>query len=62
MNLFKSYTFSWQQVGVFKLALLSMGAAIGAYWYEVFIGLLPVLIVVAVVAGAYVAVIALRQH
>ena len=34
MNIFKSYTFDWKQIGVFKLALLSIGAIGGAYFAD----------------------------
>lgn len=61
MNLFKSYTFTWWQVGAFKLALLSMGAAIGSYWHEFFGANLVVLIIVAIVLSLYVVFISFRQ-
>ena len=61
MKLFKSYTFTWWQIGIFKLALLAIGAAIGAYWYGFFGDYLAILIVVAVIAGAYIAYAAFNQ-
>jgi len=61
MDLFKTYIFTWWQIGIFKLALLCFGAAVGAYWYDFFGANLAILIVVAVVAGGYVAYIALKQ-
>jgi hypothetical protein len=33
---FKSYIFTWWQIGIFKLALLAIGIAIGSYWHIFF--------------------------
>lgn len=59
--IFKSYTFTWWQIGIFKLALLAIGAAIGAHWYEFFGASLTTLIIIAVIAGFYIAFICLKQ-
>ncbi len=61
MKLFKSYTFTWWQVGVFKLALLAIGAAVGAYWHSFFGSNFASLIIIAVTAGVYIIYISLRQ-
>ena len=61
MKLFKSYTFTWWQINIFKLALLSLGAAIGAYWHDFFGANLTVLIIIAVIASIYIALISLKQ-
>lgn len=61
MNLFKNYTFTWWQIGIFKLALLAIGVAIGAYWHEFWNGYLPTLIVIAVVASAYTMYVSFKQ-
>lgn len=61
MNLFKNYTFSWKQIGVFKLALLSIGISIGSYWYEFFSTYITFVIVVAVVATAYIMYVSIKQ-
>ena len=61
MNLFKTYTFTWWQLGILKLALLSIGAAAGAYWPDFFAANLTALIVVAVVATAYTVYVALKS-
>jgi hypothetical protein len=61
MNLFKTYSFTWWQVGVLKLALLSIGVLIGARWPEFWNGLTTTVIGVAVVATAYSIYNALRQ-
>jgi len=62
MNPFKSYTLTWWQIGIFKLALLAIGVSIGAYWHDIFAGSLVVLIVIAIVASAYTMYVALKQH
>ncbi|AFV24105.1 hypothetical protein Mpsy_1899 [Methanolobus psychrophilus R15] len=61
MQLFHSYTFTWWQIGIFKLALLSIGFSIGAYWNEFFIDHLIALIVIAIITSAYIAYISLKQ-
>lgn len=62
MYFFQSYTFTWWQIGIFKLALLSLGVAIGAYWNEFFRGYLVALIVIALIMSAYIAYISLKQN
>ncbi len=61
MTLFKNYTFSWKQLGVFKLALLSIGAIIGALWHEFFSANMTLLVIIAIVATAYTMYISLKQ-
>lgn len=61
MNLFENYTLTWWQIGIFKLALLSIGVAIGAYWSEFWIKYVMALMVVAVVASAYILFVSLSQ-
>lgn len=58
---FKSYIFTWWQIGIFKLALLSIGIAIGAYWYKFFGAHLTALIIIAVIASLYIMVTSLKQ-
>lgn len=61
MNLFKSYTYAWWQIGIFKLALLSIGVAIGAKWHEFFAANLTVIIVIAIAASLYTLYTSLKQ-
>ena len=62
MNLFKSYTFTWWQIGILKLALLSLGAVIGAYLHNFFgANLTTVFIIIAAVASIIVVFISLKQ-
>ena len=62
MKLFKAYTFKWWQIGIFKLALLAIGIAIGAYWHDFFGANLTALIIIAVIAGAYTMYVSLKQQ
>ncbi len=55
MTLFHSVTFTWWQVGIFKLSVLAFGIVIGAYWNEFFTPYVVPLLVIAVVAGLYIA-------
>jgi hypothetical protein len=61
MNLFKDYTFTWKQVGVFKLALLSIGVVIGSVWNEFFNANMPVVVIIAIITTAYILYISLKQ-
>ena len=61
MSLFKSYTLTWWQIGIFKLALLSIGSVIGAYWHDFFGANLTALVVIAVIASGYTWYAALKQ-
>jgi len=58
---FKSYAFTWWQIGIFKLALLSIGVSIGAYWSEFFKNYLGPLIIIAVIASIYIMYASLKQ-
>ncbi len=60
MKFFKSYTFTWWQIGIFKLALLAGGVAAGAYWYKFFGANLAILVIIAVITGAYTMYVALK--
>jgi hypothetical protein len=61
MNFFKSYIFTWWQVGILKLALIATGVWIGAYWSEVWRGLLVPVAIIAILASLYSMYITLRQ-
>jgi len=61
MNIFKNYTFSWWQVGIFKLSVLAFGVSIGAYWSSFFSQYITLLIVIAVVSGLYIGYISLKK-
>jgi hypothetical protein len=52
MNLFKTFTLKWWQTSLFKLGMLALGIAIGAYWHYFFGGYLLILLIVAAVCLA----------
>ena len=62
MDIFRKYTFTWWQVGLFKLALLSLGIAIGAYCQAIFLPYTTVLAVLGLGLGAYIGWVSFRQR
>ena len=62
MDMLKNSTFTWWQVGLFKLSVVTFGIAVGAYWQDLFLPYLTALLVVAVVSGLYVGYIWYKQH
>jgi len=61
MNMFKSYKYNWKQLGVFKLALLSIGAIGGAYFTSFVNDYLILFLVVAIVSSFYIIFVSLNQ-
>lgn len=53
MKIFRPYKFEWWEMGIFKLALLSLGAVAGAYWSEFFQANMGILLAIAIVLSAY---------
>jgi hypothetical protein len=53
MKLFRTYTFKWWQVSLFKIYLLALGLCIGSYWADLFSSISAVLILIIVVLSAY---------
>jgi uncharacterized protein (DUF2062 family) len=62
MNIFRDYTFTWWQVGILKLALLSLGVAIGSYCSAAFLPYFTLLIVLGLVLGVYIAFVSFQQR
>jgi hypothetical protein len=62
MDIFRNYTFTWWQVGLFKLALLSLGIAIGAYCQATFAPYTTVLAVLGIGLGSYIGWISFKQR
>jgi len=62
MNLFKSGTLTWWQVGALKLSLLCIGIAIGAHWSEIFVSYFVVLLALGLALGFYVAYVWFGQN
>ena len=61
MNLFKSYTYTWKQIGIFKLSLLAIGMILGAYFADFVKGNLVIFVVIAVAATTFIMYISVRQ-
>lgn len=61
MQLFKSSTMTWWQMGIFKVSLLSIGVAAGAHWHETFAPYVPWLIGLGVALGIYVAFVWFKE-
>ena len=61
MNLFKTYTYTWWQIGIFKLCLLVIGIVIGAYWHELVMPHLVPLLAIGAVLAVYLISISLSQ-
>jgi hypothetical protein len=53
MNLFKSGTLAWWQVGILKLSVACIAIAIGANWPQIFQPLTLWLVIVGVLLGLY---------
>ena len=62
MQLFKSVTLTWWQVGLLKLSLLSLGVILGATWPGVFVNWREVLLVLFVVPAFYVTYVWFQQR
>lgn len=59
--MFKSYTYKWWQMGIFKIALLAIGILIGSYWSEFWSGLAMLLLAIAIVASVYMIYVSFKQ-
>jgi hypothetical protein len=60
-TLFKSVTFTWWQVGLLKVSLLSLGVVVGSTWPELFVGWRDLLLLLFVVPAFYVTYLWFRQ-
>jgi len=61
MKFFKTFTLKWWQTGLFKLGMLTLGIAIGAYWHALFGGYLVILAILAAVSLAYISYLWSKQ-
>jgi hypothetical protein len=61
MNPFKTVVLTWWQVGLLKLAVASLGIAVGDNFPDAFKPWTRALLVVTVVAGLYVAAVWVKQ-
>ena len=61
MNIFKDYTYSWSEIGIFKISLLSIGIIAGTYWYDFFTDNMVFVVGVAVVSTVYIMYVSMKQ-
>ncbi len=54
MKLFTTYTYSWLELSIFKVALLLIGALVGAYYSEFVLTNVVLLSVIAAVTSVYI--------
>jgi len=60
-NFFKDYTYTWQQIVIFKITMLSLGILIGSHWAEIFQRYWSFLLVIWVVTFVYMNYISFRS-
>jgi hypothetical protein len=53
-KLFGSYTYTWWQMGIFKLSLLAIGLIAGAFFASFVMSWLWVFVVIAALASGYI--------
>lgn len=61
MKLFRDYKYTWQQIGIFKITMLSLGILIGSNWPEAFQKYWSYLLVIWVVTFVYMNYISFRE-
>ena len=60
-NIFKTVRLRWFEIAVFKVGLLALGVAAGAYWPDFFADYLAALVDVAAIAIIYILYVWVRQ-
>ena len=61
MNPFKSYVFTWWQLGLLKTSMLALGLVLGATWPGVFARWRAILWVIFLIPAIYLMVISFQQ-
>jgi len=61
MDLFKMFTLSWWQTGLFKWGVLALGIVIGTHWHDLFASYLLVLIIFAGISLTYLTYVWAKQ-
>ena len=61
VEFFKSFTFAWWQLSLFKVSMVALGLIVGSTWPEVFAAWRDVLLVLFVVPAFYVTYLWFKQ-
>lgn len=61
MNFLRDYKYTWWQIGIFKITMLTLGILIGSNWPEVFQGYWAALLAIWVVTLIYINYISFKQ-
>ena len=61
MNVFRTYTFAWWQLGLLKLSMLALGLTVGSTWPEVVGVWRALLLALFVVPAGYLSYVWLKQ-
>jgi hypothetical protein len=62
MRILHSYTYTWWQVSLFKIAMLSIGLAAGSYFAEWVLPFMPALVIVAFITSIYISFVSFTQR
>lgn len=61
MNLLKTTTWTWWQIGLLKWSVLLVGISLGAYWSDFFLPYAGLCLVAGLALGMYIAYLWLKQ-
>jgi hypothetical protein len=61
MKIFKSYTYEWWQIGIFKLGMISIGVILGSYFCDLFSKNLIFLSILAIISNIYIIYISIKK-
>lgn len=61
MKIFRNYTYSWFNIGIFKLALISVGILVGTHWHEFFLQHVSLMAALAAILSIYIISISYKK-
>ena len=61
MNIFKTFKLTWWQASIFKISVISLGIAIGAYGADFFTEYIADFLGISIIAGIYILYIWWKQ-
>lgn len=53
MKPFGKYKMDWWEVGSLKLAMFLLGIVVGAYWYNIWLPYLSIMLIIGIVLAIY---------